>query len=120
MFDHAIREKLATYHDLAASNRCAFLVLAAGTGGRWSDDLVRLIRELANFRAESESELLRNSVRLAYHRRWWSLLSTALHLSIACALDPSVDLAFGVFPQADAIDIWARDPPDVSSLGYRG
>ena len=93
-------------------------MLAAGTGGRWSDDLVRLIRELARFRAESE--LLRNSVCLAHHRRWWSLVSTALHLSTACALDPRVDLAFGVFPQADAIDIWARDPPDVSSLGYRG
>ena len=27
------------------------------------------------------------------------------------------DLAFGVFPAADAIDIWARDPPEISSLG---
>ena len=47
-------------------------------------------------------------------------MSTALHVSIACALDPSVDSAFGVFPLADAIDIWARDPPEISSLGLRG
>ena len=47
-------------------------------------------------------------------------MSTALHVSIACALDPSVDSAFGVFPLADAIDIWARDPPEISSLGLSG
>ena len=34
VFDSAIREKLIMYHDLAASRRCAFLVLAAGTGCR--------------------------------------------------------------------------------------
>ena len=73
VFVRAVREKLVTYHDLAASRRCALIVAAAGTGGRWSDDLIRLIRELARFRASSEPELLRNSMRLAYHRRWWSL-----------------------------------------------
>ena len=108
------------HHDIAASRRCAFMVAAASKGGRWSDDLVRLLRELATSRARSEPQLLRNSVRLAYLRRWWSLLSTALHMSIACALDPRIDSAFGVFPLADAIDIWARDPPEISSLGLRG
>ena len=84
----------------------------------YGDDLVRLLRELARFRVSSEPELLRNSLRLAYLRRWWSLLCTGLHMSIACALDPSVDLAVSTFPPADAIDIWARDPPEVSSLPY--
>ena len=45
-----------------------------------------------SLRAFSEPEMLRNSVRLAYLRSWWSLSSTAFHVSIACALDPSVDL----------------------------
>ena len=65
-------------------------------------------------------QLLRNSLRLAYQRRWWSLLSTALHTSIACALDPSVDLAAGMFPVIDALDVWMRDPPEVSSLPLHG
>ena len=47
-------------------------------------------------------------------------LSTALHVSMACALDQSVDFALGAFPAADAIDIWARDSPEISSLGFHG
>ena len=86
----------------------------------WSNDLVRLVREFARFRVSSEPEQLGNFMRLAYLRRWWSLLSTALHVSIACALDPIADFAFGVFPAANAIDILARDPPVKSVLGYRG
>ena len=117
VFTAAAREKYATYHDLVASNRCRFLVIAAGTGGRWSDDCVRLLRELARFRAESEPPLLRRSMELAFLRRWWSLLSVALHDSIAAALDPSLDVAEGLFPVADAIDVWARDPPHTSVLG---
>ena len=116
-FPAAQREKYATYHDLVASNRCRFLVIAAGTGGRWSDDCVRLLRKLARFRAESEPPLLRRSMELAFLRRWWSLLSVALHDSIAAALDPSLDVAEGLFPVADAIDVWARDPPHTSVLG---
>ena len=84
----------------------------------YGDDLVRLLRELARFRASSEPELLRNSIRLAYLRRWW-LLSTALHVSIACVLDPNVDLAFGTFPPADPMDNWARDTPEVAESGRR-
>ena len=54
---------------------------------------------------------------LAFLRRWWSLLSVALHDSIAAALDPSLDVAESLFPVADAIDVWARDPPHTSVLG---
>ena len=34
-----------------------------------------------------------------------TLLSVALHDSIAAALDPSLDVAEGFFPVADAIDV---------------
>ena len=49
----------------------------------------------------------------------WSLLSSALHKSIAAALDPSFDVVDEAFPVASAIDIWARDPPAVSTLPAR-
>ena len=91
--------------------------LAAGTGGRWSDDCVCLLRELACFRAASEPPLLRRSVQLAFLRRWWGLLSVAVHYSIAAALEPSLHVAEGLFPVADAIDVWARDPPHIGELG---
>ena len=34
VFDRAIKEKRDTYDDLVANRRCAFVVLAARTGGR--------------------------------------------------------------------------------------
>ena len=37
--------------------------------------------------------------------------------SIAAALDPSLGVAEGLFPVADAIDVWTRDPPHISVLG---
>ena len=38
VFASAIRDKRNTYRDLVESNRCEFLVLAAGTGDRWHED----------------------------------------------------------------------------------
>ena len=120
VFDRAISAKHAKYHDLVASRRCALVVLAAGTGGRWHDDCIRFVRDFARYRAHSEPLVLRRSLQLAYQRRWWSLLSSALHKSIAAALDPSLDIAEGSFPIASSIDVWVRDPPAVSTLPARG
>ena len=50
----------------------------------------------------------------------WSLLAVALHNSIATALDPTLDIAEGMFPVASVIDVWVRDPPAVSSLPAPG
>ena len=119
VFDRAIAAKHAKYHDLVASRRCKLLVLAAGTGGRWHANCIDFIRNLARFRASSEPAVLRRSMQLAYQRRWWSLLSLALHNSIAAALDLSLDVVAGSFPVASPIDIWVRDPPDVSTLPSR-
>ena len=95
------------------------LCIPAGTGGRWYEDCIRLVTALARHRAASEPAILRRSMQLAYQRRWWSLLSVALHNSIATAL-PTLDIAEGTFPVASAIDVWVRDPPAVSSLPARG
>ena len=80
---------------------------------------MRLLRELARIRAESEPPLLRRSMQLTFLRRWWNLLSVALHNSIAAALDFSLDVAESLFPVADAIDVWTRDPPHISVFRYQ-
>ena len=120
VFAAAIRDKRNTHRDLVDSNRCEFLVLAAGTGGRWHEDCIRLVTALARHRAASEPAVLRRYMQLALHRRWWSFLSVALHNSIATALDHTLIIAEGTFPVASAIDVWVRDPPAVSSLPARG
>ena len=50
----------------------------------------------------------------------WSLLSVALHNSISESLDPDLDVSACVFPVADAVDVWMRDPGDFSALGLPG
>ena len=39
--------KEATYPELAASERCRLVVLATETGGRWSEEAVHMVRQLA-------------------------------------------------------------------------
>ena len=119
VFDRAIKEKRDTYDDLVANRRCAFVVLAAGTGGHWHADCIRFVRDLARYRASSEPVVLRRSMQLAYQRRWWRHLLSALHKSIAAALNPSSGVVKGAFPVASAIDIWVRDLPTVSTLPAR-
>ena len=104
------------YADLIENDRCVLLVQAAGTGRRRSFNLVRLLREMARYRVEPEPSIFRRSLQLAFLRRWWSPLSVALHDSIAAALDPSFDMVDGMFPLADAVDVWVQDPPSVSAL----
>ena len=82
------------------------LVLAAGTGGRWHADCLRFVNNLARYRASSEPPALKRSLQLAFQRRWWSLLSSALHNSIAAALDPCFNVGAGILPVASAIDFW--------------
>ena len=70
VFDRAIKEKRDTYDDLVANRRCAFVVLASETSGRWHADCIRLVRDLARYRASSEPVVLRRTMQRAYQLRW--------------------------------------------------
>ena len=75
----AIRDKEATYPELVGTNRYGKLtVLACEMGGRWHHTACRAVSRLVEHKTQSVPPLLRRAARLAYHRRWWSLLSTAL------------------------------------------
>ena len=117
--DLADRAKRSRYADLEASDRCRLLPLACTTGGRWSSECIDLVRRLVRFRVEAEPHMLRQSYALAFQRRWWGLLSVALHESVAASLDPTDSVTELAFPPLDAVDVWLRDPPAVSMLGPR-
>ena len=112
-------DKRRVYADLQASDRCVLLPLACTTGGKWSDTCLDLVRKLAWHKVEREPILLRQSYRNALQRRWWGLLSVALHDAVAASLDPGDVVAESAFPPMDLIDLWVRDPPPVSALGPR-
>ena len=50
--------------------RARLVVLAAETGGRWSDETAHFLRSLAKAKAESVPLLLQNRVKAAWLRRW--------------------------------------------------
>ena len=88
-------------------------------GGKCSDKCLDLVRKLAWHKVEREPILLRQSYRNALQRRWWGLLSVALHDAVAASLDPGDVVVESAFPNMDLIDLWVRDPPPVSALGPR-
>ena len=77
-------------------------VLACETGGRWHDTARSMVSRLVQTRVEREHPLLRRAAALAYHRRWWSLLSVALqHTVVSSLLDtPEMGGAPGAGPEA--------------------
>ena len=82
--------------------------------------MFEVVKDLVKLKVAPLHPLLRRSAALAYTRRWWSLLSVALHNSISESLDPELDVSACVFPVADAVDVWMRDPGDFSALGLPG
>ena len=61
-------------------------VLACETGGRWHQTARSTVSRLVDSKTQSVQPLLQRAARLAYHRRWWSLLSIALQRTVATNL----------------------------------
>lgn len=76
-----------------------------------------VVRELARHRASSTLTWLGRHAPVVQPLGYGS--AHVYFVRYLCAVDLSVDLAFGTFPQADATDVWACDPPEVSSLPLR-
>ena len=54
------------YPELASGTRCELVVVALETGGRWNEQDVELIDDLASARAQSVPTTLRTPVRHAF------------------------------------------------------
>ena len=57
----ARRGKEEAYPELLAARRCALVVVALETGGRWSANCRDLVRDLAETKAREVPEVLRGS-----------------------------------------------------------
>ena len=109
--------KRSRYPELHASERCHLLPLACSTGGRWSEDCLSFVRALVRHKTEMLPLLLRRSYAIGYQRRWWGLLSVALHESVAASLDPSDVVTEMAPPTIEPLDVWMRDEPLISTHG---
>ena len=79
-------DKETKYWELLGSNEAHLVVLACEVGGRWSAEATAMVRDLVAARVREAVPLLRRSAALAWHRRWWSILSCAAQRSVAATL----------------------------------
>ena len=82
----AVARKRRKYADVHASHQAALVVLGCDVYGRWGEDAVRLIRELAALKARQAPPLLRGCAQHAWSNCWWSMLGVGVHRAIAESL----------------------------------
>ena len=71
----ARHDKERTYPEIATSGRCKFVVMAIETGGRWSEEAVHVLRQLAHAKARESPSFMRLPVTLMWERRWTRMLA---------------------------------------------
>ena len=117
-------DKERMYPELAGPNPYGeLLVLAAETGGHWNKTALDTVSRLIDARTKKVSPMLRRAAKLAYHRRWWGILSAALQQAVAlCCLDhPGMGSVAGLGPEPCLAEVIteAHETPEVSLLGLR-
>ena len=82
----ARRDKEDAYPELLAARRCALVVIAIETGGRWSKEAASFLEDLAVARARAAPPALRGAARIAWQQRWGRMLAVACQRAHAHAL----------------------------------
>ena len=82
----ARKDKENAYPELLRSRRCALVVVALETGGRWSSEAVQFVEDLSYAKSRGVQPRLRFAAALAYKRRWSRLLSCAASKAFATSL----------------------------------
>ena len=102
----ARKDKEAAYPELVLAKRCALVVVALETGGRWSDEAASFVADLAKAKARSAPPTLRPAAVLAWERRWVRMLATTSARAFAQSL-----LAPCGSVTSSSGDGWAAPPP---------
>ena len=84
--DRAKARKEDHYFEIVQSSNTHLLVLACETGGRFNDESMFVLRELAKHKAWQAPRLLRRSAEFALLHRWSNLLSVAVQNAFASSL----------------------------------
>ena len=94
----AARRKRRRYPELARGDCARLVLLECEVGGRWADEAWKLLWTLAAVRCEKVPELLKFSARMAWRRRWASIVSVAVQNAAAAALAEPPALATAAAP----------------------
>ena len=123
-FLRAVADMEGTYAKLARQNRYGELtVLACETGGRWHHRALTMVSTLIEAKTQTIAPLLWQAAAVAYHRRWWKILSTALQRTVATSLldHPGMGSMPGPRPEPTLGDLLqiAMEIPEVNRLPLR-
>ena len=116
--DRLTDQKHDKYHELVASDRLHYVVLACEEGGRWGPDVFAVVNDLVKLKVAPLHPLLRRSAALAYTRKWWAILAMgAQSAAIDCILgrDPQVWTPHGSQPLGSVL-AWADVAPEPSRV----
>ena len=75
----AVQQKRRTYADVERSGMARLY-------GRWTEDALTLVRELARLKAREAPALLRPTARQAWSARWWAILGVGIQRAVGEAL----------------------------------
>ena len=79
-------QKATKYAELLHGDRCRLVVVGVETGGRWSDEAMQFIAELAACKAREAPPVMRFSTFLAWQRRWTRMIATSCGRAVAHSL----------------------------------
>ena len=82
----ADRKKRIKHADVDNSGIAAFVVLGCEVFGRWNDDAIQLVSQLARLKSMEAPPLLRRSAQHAWANRWWGLVGIGTQRAVAEAL----------------------------------
>ena len=79
-------DKERKYAELLTGDRCRLVVVALETGGRWSNEAIQFIDDLAAARAREAPPVMRRSAFLAWKRRWSRMIGISCARAFANSL----------------------------------
>ena len=91
------------------NGRCRLVVVALETGGRWSNEAVDFIWQLAQAKAREVPSFMMHLMALVWERRWTRMLSTVCAVSFA-------GLGLLVEPSHADVCITEGDMPSLSEV----
>ena len=86
MLEQAESKSNDDYHEVVDRGLGSLLCLGAEIYGRWGNQCIRRVPELARERSRGLHGRIRNGTILSLQHRWWGLLGIALQTAVAHAV----------------------------------
>ena len=109
LLEQAQRDNDHIYQEVLSTGLGVLLCLGCEVYGRWGDQCVKLVPELARERTRGLNPRVRRGTALALQHRWWAILGMAVQKSVA-------EMVANADAGADLVSGWLEPSPDLCDL----